>query len=150
MSSSSADASTHLIRAAFCSEANFTHWADPRGVELEVARILHPAPPNEHFDRIGGVFHAGNRFYLQVVEGPLEAVDWFLQHSESDDRHRNFKALHAQRIESRSFRPGHMRFIGTQKEMHEIQQHVGESVFDPYRYDAGMIDAFVTLAARTV
>jgi len=31
-----------LVRTAFCSQANFSSWADPRGVELEISRIMYP------------------------------------------------------------------------------------------------------------
>ncbi len=134
------------VRAAFCSEARFSHWADPRSAELEVARILHPAPPNAYLKQIGGIFHAGNRYYLQVIEGPSPAVDWYLQHSEADERHQNFKALGAWPVDSPAFKLGHLRFVGKQDDMHAIQQQAGERVFNPYRYDESMINAFVELA----
>ena len=134
-----------LVQAAFCSEANFSHWADARGVELEVSRILHPAPPHEHFEEIGGIFHAGNRFYLQVIEGPPESVDWYLEHCKADDRHTDVTTLSTMPIKFRRFRPGHMRFIGSHQQMHEIQKAIGARDFNPYHFNAEMIEAFVDL-----
>jgi hypothetical protein len=135
-----------LVQAAVCSEANFSHWADPRGVELEVARILHPSPPNEHFEELGGIFHADNRYYLQVIEGPPASVDWYLEQLEADERHRGVRMLSTQPIKFRRFKPGHLRFVGTQRQMHLIQEQVGQRTFDPYRYDETMIEAFINLA----
>ncbi len=146
MSTNNPYSANDLVQAALCSEANFSHWADPRGAELEVARILHPTPWNEHFDELGGIFHAGNRFYLQVIEGPPESVDWYQEHLESDDRHNNVKALLTQPIKFRRFRPGQMRFVGKQADMHAIQRPSGEGAFNPYRYTASMIEAFIDLA----
>jgi len=134
------------IRAAFCSEANFSHWADPRGTELEIGRILHPAPHTEHIDQLGGIFYSGNRYYLQVIEGPVESVEWYLAHTESDDRHQNFKTLTAVAIDQPSFKPGYVRFVGTGEELRAIQERLGERVFNPYLYDEDMIQSFVELA----
>ena len=134
-----------LVRAAFCSEANFSHWADPRGAELEISRILHPGPHNDYHDQLGGIFHAGNRNYLQIIEGPIEAVDWYLQHLENDERHINIKYLATTAIEQLSFKLGHLRFVGTPEELRAIQQRKGSNIFDPYRYDDDMLDAFVAL-----
>lgn len=133
------------VRAAFCSEANFSHWADPRGTELEIGRILHPGPHNDYHDQLGGIFHAGNRYYLQVIEGPVEAVDWYLRHAENDERHRNWKHLGVVSIDQPIFKSGHVRFVGEANELREIQQRTGKGVFDPYFYDAEMIEAFVAL-----
>ena len=135
-----------LVRSAFCSEANFSHWADPRGTELEVARILHPAPHNEHFELIGGVFHAGNRYYFQVIEGPGESVNWYLDQVRSDDRHQNHKVLLTEPVERMTFKPGKMRFVGTQADMHAIQEQADGRVFQPYDYTRDMIHDFVKLA----
>lgn len=134
-----------LVQAAMCSEANFSHWADSRGVELEVSRILYPAPPNEHLNEVGGIFHAGNSYYLQVIEGPPASVDWYLEHLEADERHKGAKMLHTQPIRFRRFKAGRMRFIGSQREMHAIQEAVGMRDFNPYRFNGEMIEAFIDL-----
>jgi len=146
MSLSNPYAANELVQAALCSEANFSHWADSRGVELEVSRILHPAPKNEHFDEVGGIFHAGNSYYLLVIEGPPASVDWYVEHLEGDDRHKAVTTLHTQPIRFRRFKTGRMRFIGKQNAMHDIQQQLGDRAFNPYRYTPKMIEAFIDLA----
>jgi len=134
------------VRAAFCSEANFSHWADSRATELEVSRILYPAPQSAYFEVIGGIFHSGDQFFLQVVEGPVEGVDWYLNRAERDARHRNFKLLHADRAEHPRFKPGALRWVGTSQQLHALHQDHGFEYFDPYRYTPKMIADFVALA----
>ena len=135
-----------LVRAAFCSEANFSHWADPRGPELEVSRILYPAPQSLHFRVLGGIFHSGDRFYLQVVEGPVESVDWYLKRTRHDPRHTEFHLICADVTRHRRFRPGALRYVGTHEQLHELHRQHGFEAFDPYRYTRDMIAAFVALA----
>lgn len=134
------------VRAAFCSEANFSHWADPRGTELEVSRILYPAPQSPHFEAIGGIFHSGDRFYLQVIEGPVESVTWYLERTERDPRHAKFKLLWADEVENRRFKPGALRYVGTHDELRALQKPYGFEVFNPYHFTAEMIADFVDLA----
>ena len=135
-----------LVRVAFCSEANFSHWADPRGPELEVSRILYPAPQSLHFQVIGGIFHSGDRYYLQVVEGPVESVEWYLTRTEHDPRHTHFKLICCDAADARRFAPGSLRFVGSHDQLHELHRQHGFEAFDPYRYTADMIEDFVALA----
>lgn len=134
------------VRAAFCSEANFSHWADGRGAELEVSRILYPAPQSQHFEVIGGIFHCGDRFYLQVIEGPVESVEWYLERTEHDVRHTQFKLITADVAGTRRFRPGMLRYVGGREQLHALQVARGLESFNPYRYTAEMIDDFIALA----
>ncbi len=135
-----------LVRAAFCSEANFSHWADPRGPELEVSRILYPAPQSLHFQVIGGIFHSGDRFYLQVVEGPVESVDWYLKRTEHDPRHTRFHLICADAADRRRFTQGALRYVGTHDQIHALHQQHGFEAFDPYSYTSDMIADLVALA----
>ncbi|NBB92601.1 MAG: hypothetical protein GVY32_05465 [Gammaproteobacteria bacterium] len=134
------------VRAAFCSEANFSHWADPRGTELEVSRILYPAPRSRHFEMIGGIFHSGDHFYLQVIEGPVESVEWYLERAEDDVRHAKFRLITADAAETRRFEPGTLRYVGGYAQLHALQVAHGLDSFNPYRYTAEMIEDFVALA----
>ncbi len=137
-----------LACASFCYEANFSHWASPRGHELEVGRILYPSWRNACLDQIGAIFHAGNGFYLHVVEGPAECVAWYLNHFQTDERRRRFKLLASRPIEQRDFTAGHIRFVGTQEQLSDIQRDADERSFNPYIYDKDMIEAFVTLGLK--
>src|SRR6056297_2628243 len=134
-----------LVRAAFCSEANFSSWADPRGVELEISRIMYPAPRLQADELAGGIFHYGNRFFLQCLEGPREAIEAIYRRNSDDVRHKNTELLVVEPIERRMF-----------PENHELRQHAPaaaaiarpprrrriQSVQD-YTRDAGRIPADV-------
>lgn len=135
-----------LVRAAFCSEANFSHWADPRGPELEVSRILYPAPQSSHFQAIGGLFHTGDNFYLQVVEGPVDSVEWYLLRTEHDPRHTRFKLICADAADERRFKPGALRYFGTHEQLHELHRRHGFEAFDPYRYTHEMVAELVAMS----
>ena len=135
-----------LVRAAFCSEANFTHWADPRGPELEVSRILYPAPRTGHHESIGGIFHSGDRFYLHVVEGPVEDVAWYIDHMAADPRHTRVQVLHAVEIRTHTFPPGSMRYVGSHDQLHAIHERHGLAAFDPYSWTPEVLRDFAALA----
>lgn len=135
-----------LLRVACCSEANFSSWADPRGSEVEVARILYPAPRTAHHESIGGIFHAGNRYYLQCLEGPVEHLAWYLEHLEQDDRHQRVELILSEPIQSQRFPPGSMRYVGSHKELQAIQTRHGLSTFDPYTFTPEALADFIDLA----
>jgi hypothetical protein len=138
-----------LVRAAFCSEASFSHWADPRGPELEVSRILYPAPQSSHFQAIGGIFHSGDNFYLQVVEGPVDSVEWYLLRTEHDPRHTRFQLICADVADERRFKPGALRYFGTHEQLHDLHQRHGFEAFDPYRYTHEMVAELVALSVAS-
>lgn len=92
-----------LLRVAFCSEANFSSWADSRGVELEISRIMYPAPRTQADATSGGIFHYGNRYFLQCVEGPREAVEAIYRRNCEDERHKNSQLLVIEPIDERMF-----------------------------------------------
>lgn len=135
-----------LVHVAFCSEANFSDWADPRGPELEVSRILYPAPRTAHHESIGGIFHSGDRFYLQVVEGPVEDVAWYIDRVAHDPRHKRVQVLHAVAIHAHTLPPGSMRYIGSHDQMHEINTRHGLPRFDPYSWTPDVLRDFAALA----
>ena len=135
-----------LVRVAFCSEANFSGWADPRGPELEVSRILYPSPRTGHHEAIGGIFHSGDRFYLQLIEGPVEDVAWYVEHVTRDPRHQRVEVLHAEEIRSHSYPPGAMRYVGNHEQVHALHQRHGLAAFDPYRYTPEILADFAALA----
>lgn len=135
-----------LVHVAFCSEANFSGWADPRGPELEISRIMYPAPRTARHESIGGIFHSGDRHFLQIVEGPVEDVAWYIEHVGKDRRHKRVEVLHAEEIQAHGFPPGAMRYVGSPDQLHEIHQRHGLVGFDPYRYSVEVLRDFAALA----
>lgn len=134
-----------LVRAAFCSEANFSSWADPRGVELEISRIMYPSPRTESDQAVGGIFHYGNRRFLQCLEGPREHVQALLERNRGDARHKNQKILSVRRIDERMFRPNTMSYVSMRGQLIELLKTHGIDGFDPYRMESGMIDQFLEM-----
>ena len=134
-----------LVRLTFCSEANFSRWADPHGIEVEVSRILYRTPKTEHDKLLGGVFHCGNRFFLQCVEGPSEAVRFYFNRAESDERHSNTSIQSVEKIPARVFLAGSMRYVGMSEEVLELQHRHGLSEFNPYQFKPDIIREFVEL-----
>lgn len=135
-----------LVRAAFCSEANFSGWADPRGRELEVSRIMYPSPRTGHHEAVGGIFHSGDGYYLQLVEGPVEDVAWYIAHVSQDPRHKRVEVLHAEEIHSHTFLPGSMRYFGNHEQFHDIHERHGLDTFDPYSYTPEILADVAALA----
>lgn len=138
-----------LVRAAFCSEANFSSWADPRGVELEISRIMYPAPRLQADALAGGIFHYGNRYFLQCVEGPRDAVEAIYRRNLDDVRHRNTELLVVEPIEQRMFPENTMNYVSMRRQLLELLDRHGIGEFDPYRITSGMLEEFLQMYAET-
>jgi len=132
-----------LVRTAFCSQANFSSWADPRGVELEISRIMYPSPRTEADQAVGGIFHYGNRRFLQCLDGPNRFVRELVERNRADKRHINQQILMVRPIESPLFPPNTMSYASMREQLLELLKRRGIDEFDPYRLDAAMLDEFL-------
>lgn len=148
MKSFEGHASDALLRIAFCSEANFSSWADPRGVELEVSRIMYPAPRTEADQQTGGIFHYGNRYFLQCIEGPREACEFMFRRTRSDDRHRNVELLSLEPVSARMFPENSMSHVGMRRQLMELLNRHGVSEFNPYRITPAILEEFLQMYAE--
>ena len=135
--------SDDLLRAAFCSEANFSSWADPRGLELEISRIMYPSPRTDADHLCGGIFHEGNRYFLQCIEGPRHAVERLWQRNVDDARHRNQKLIIVEPISQRLFPGNTMSYVSMRGQLIDLLQHRGVSGFNPYHIDAELLAEFL-------
>lgn len=138
-----------LLRVAFCSEANFSSWADPRGVELEISRIMYPAPRTQADELTGGIFHVGNRYFLQVLEGPREAVETIYRRNCDDVRHRNTELLAVEPIERRMFPENTMNYVSMRGQLLELLTRHDIEEFNPYRITPEILDEFLQRYAET-
>lgn len=138
-----------LLRVAFCSEANFSSWADPRGVELEISRIMYPAPRTEADDATGGIFHYGNRYFIQCIEGPRQAVEAVYRRNVEDVRHKNSELLVVEPIERRMFPKNTMSYVSMRRQLLALLDRHGIGEFNPYRITAEMLDEFLQAYADT-
>src|SRR6056297_205435 len=137
-----------MLRVAFCSEANFSSWADPRGVELEISRIMYPAPRTQADNLVGGIFHYGNRYFLQCLEGPREAVESIYRRNFKDVRHKNSKLLLVESINRRLFPENSMNYVSMRRQLLEPLRRHGVGEFNPYRITPEMLDEFLQLYAE--
>lgn len=138
-----------LLRIAFCSEANFSSWADPRGVELEISRIMYPSPRTPADEITGGIFHYGNRYFLQCLEGPREAVEAIYRRNRDDVRHRNTELLVVQAIDGRMFPKNTMSYVSMRGQLIALLGRHGIGEFDPYKITPEMLDEFLQMYAET-
>lgn len=137
-----------LVRAAFCSEANFSSWADPRGVELEISRIMYPAPRTGADEVSGGIFHYGNRYFLQCLEGPREAVEAIYRRNCNDDRHKTSQLLAVEPITQRMFAENTMNYVSMRGQLLELLGRHGIGEFDPYRITPEILAEFLQMYAE--
>jgi len=114
-----------LLRLMFISRANFSNWADARGVELEISRIMYPSPRTSADDRVGGIFHQRNRWFLQCIEGPRDALQAVWQRHLADPRHTDSTIRVLEPIERRSFPPGAMRYAGMRPQLRRLRERHG-------------------------
>lgn len=138
-----------LLRVAFCSEANFSSWADPRGVELEISRIMYPSPRTESDALSGGIFHYGNRYFLQCMEGPRKAVEALYARTCSDVRHKNCELLVVEPIGRRMFAENTMNYASMRGQLLELLARHGIGEFNPYRITPEMLDEFLQTYAES-
>lgn len=134
-----------LLRIAFCSEANFSSWADPRGVELEISRIMYPAPRTPADERTGGIFHYGNRYFLQCLEGPREAVETIYRRNCDDVRHKNTELLAVEPIATRLFPENTMNYVSMRSQLLALLDRHGVGEFNPYRITPDMLEEFLQM-----
>jgi len=137
-----------MLRAAFCSEANFSSWADPRGIELEVSRIMYPAPRLQADELTGGIFHYGNRFFLQVIDGPREAVEAIYRRNCDDVRHKNTELLVVEAIDQRMFPENSMSYVSMRGQLLELLGRYDIAEFNPYRITSQILDEFLQMYAE--
>jgi len=137
-----------LLRIAFCSEANFSSWADPRGVELEISRIMYPAPRTRADELAGGIFHSGNRYFLQCLEGPREAVEAIYRRNQDDVRHRNTELLVVEPITRRMFPENTMHYVSMRGQLLALLARHGIGEFNPYRITPEMLAEFLQMYAE--
>ena len=70
---------------------------------IDVAQILTVSRRNNARDAVTGFLYADGRRFLQVLEGPAEAVESVFTRISSDERHRAVVTLSRREIEAREF-----------------------------------------------
>jgi hypothetical protein len=140
-----------LIRVIYASRASFANGTG-QGIEPEVARILAQSRRNNARDQVVGALHFADGCFLQCLEGPADAVRGVLRRVAVDSRHSDLKVLREQPIQVAGFRDWSMKFVPAAADVRNLLADAGLDRFEPYRFDARLLDRFMALLqdARTV
>lgn len=74
-----------------------------------------------------------------------KAVKEIYQAIAQDERHEHVHTLDARPVSERRFPDWSMKYVPMESEVNQVLQRHGMSQFDPYRFDAGMIDDMIDL-----
>jgi hypothetical protein len=133
-----------LIRVIYASRASFATGTG-QGIEPEVARILAQSRRNNARNQVVGALHFADGCFLQCLEGPADAVRGVLRRVAGDSRHSDLKVLREQAIQVAGFRAWSMKFVPAAADVRDLLAGAGLDRFDPYRFDARLLERFVAL-----
>jgi hypothetical protein len=137
---------TDLIRLVYASRATFK--PGPTGnIDLEVARILMQSRRRNPPAGLVGALYYSNGLFFQCLEGSMKAVEGLYARLHDDPRHKDLKILMRQDITQLSFATWAMKYIPNAVEVNALLVSHGRGSFDPYSFDAPLIDAMVALLA---
>lgn len=111
----------------------------------EIARILGECRRNNARLEIGGVLHYRDGYYLQVLEGPEEAVKEIYDRISEDPHHRDVRTLEARRVSKRRFPYWSMKYVPDVPRLDTLLERHGLPRFDPYAFDTTIIDDMIDL-----
>lgn len=135
---------TDLIRIVYLSQASFE--ADRgEGIHPEVARILAQSRRNNARAGIVGALHYADGNFLQVLEGPRDAVEDLLARLGQDPRHRRLTVVRSQPVEAVSFASWSMKFVPSAADVRALLAETGQARFDPFAFDTATLERFVGL-----
>lgn len=87
-----------LERVVYCSQATV-----PTDSLLVIAEILAVSQRNNDRDHLTGALAINDGWFLQVIEGPKDALDRLLKRLDADPRHKAVEILQRQPITDRLF-----------------------------------------------
>lgn len=86
---------------------------DAEAVERTVAELLEISRRNNAAAQVSGVLLFNSGAFLQVLEGPMEAVEATFERIQRDRRHADVIVLEAKPVEERRFADWAMAFVGS-------------------------------------
>jgi hypothetical protein len=134
-----------LTRIIYISRSTFKSVKSSNAIEPNVARILAKSRINNRRNGLVGVLYFGQGCFLQCLEGEQSAVDTLYAKLQLDDRHTDIKLLSRESIDAVSYTDWAMKFVPVEKQMMQLLQEGGYSSFDPYRFDAVMLQKVMHL-----
>ena len=134
-----------LLRMVYVSTA--TNPVDEKAgqVQVDVGRILLQSRKNNPKIEVGGVLYFSNNFFFQCLEGEQDVVNQLYQNISTDPRHTNIQTLSVERIDQRRFSNWSMKYVATKDKVTSVLQQHGKTDFNPYLFDAEMIEAVLSI-----
>lgn len=132
-----------LIRLTYASISASSERGGGTAVDPEIGRILRACKVNNPKLAVGGVLHYGHGYFLQVLEGPENAVRKLYDRIGGDPRHQDVKTLDRRFIDERRFPDWSMKYVPMESDIEAVLRRNRMSSFDPYRFDEGMIEQII-------
>ena len=136
---------SQLIRIIYISRSTFTPSRSNVGIEPNVGRILAKSRVNNRRNGLVGVLYFGDGCFFQCLEGEQSAIDILYARLQSDERHKDIKLLSREPISALSYADWAMKFVPLEKEMTRLLNAAGLQTFNPYRFDAAMVQKVMNL-----
>ena len=134
-----------LIQIVYVSRSTFTPSGLTMGIEPNVARILAKSRINNRRNGLVGVLYFGNGCFFQCLEGEEATVDALYARLQSDNRHKDVTLFSRKSITALSYTDWAMKYVPIEKEMSNLLAAGGYKTFDPYQFDAAMIQKVMAL-----
>ena len=134
-----------LLRMVYVSTASNPVDETAGQVQVDVGRILLQSRKNNPKIEVGGVLYFSNNFFFQCLEGEQDVVNQLYQNISTDSRHVNIQTLSVERIEQRRFSNWSMKYVTTKDKVAKVLIQHGKSDFNPYQFDAEMIEAVLSI-----
>jgi hypothetical protein len=134
-----------LIRIIYISRSTFAPTRSNAGIEPNVGRILAKSRINNRRNGLVGVLYFGDGCFFQCLEGEQSAIDILYARLQSDERHKDIKLLSREPISALGDADWAMKFVPLEKEMTLLMNEAGLKSFDPYRFDAAMVQKVMNL-----
>lgn len=134
-----------LIQLIYISRSTFTPQGLQMGIESNVARILAKSRINNRRNGLVGVLYFGDGCFFQCLEGEETAVDTLFAKLAADNRHKDIIVFSRKMVSALSFPDWAMKYVPIEKPMTQLLQSRGYKTFDPYKFDAEMIQSVMSL-----
>lgn len=139
---------SNLIRMVYASTSSNPIETANGAVPRDVGRILMQSRKNNPSRQIGGVLYFSNNFFFQCLEGDQQEVDDLYRKLADDPRHTHLQTLSVKRVEQRLFLDWSMKYVALDHQVQQILRQHGLNSFNPYEFNAAMIDSMLGLFVR--
>lgn len=136
-----------LIRLVYISRSTVPTQGAGSTIDPGVARILAKSRSNNKKRGLVGVLYFANDYFLQCLEGPVEAVDELMTILGADTRHTDIKVLVRQPIAECRFSNWNMKFVPADRQMQTLLARHGYRKFTPHDFTPAVLREVIELLA---